>query len=262
MTVPAHFPHHLGLIVAASLGLSGCAGVERNWPFPIVHVEDDAAVCRLLAERAQGPRSLYAVLSMAFELPQHSGVAEAVVRYEAPGRLRFIAFKDLLVTSRDIFDLVLLPDHFELRFEGDKGPERFSGRASELGQAQPGFRAFGILREALFLPGRLAANVLPRVLREPERMVVRGRSESGHELEWEIDPATLGVRRGRARLGQATIEVEYLSYRRVADAYFPEAFELRDAEHSVLVTGRLEELELDPTWTGADFEFEAEPGAN
>lgn len=252
----------LALAAAASLVCGdGCARLrplERRWPFPVIEDAGDAAVLRVLAERSRGPRSLYALLTLAFDLPQASGVAEAVVRYQAPGRIRIIAFKDILGSSRGIFDLALGPESFDLRFDGPDGKVRTAGPLDDLARAQPGFRAFGVFREAMFLPGRLPAAGAAELVRSPQSLLVRQAGAPGTGVEWELDPETLGVRRGRARAGDAVVEIEYLSYRRTGDHFFPDAFELRDPAHEVLVEGRLEEVELDPEWTEADFELEEE----
>jgi len=251
-------PRRLRVLLLLCAGLAGCCSrsTERRWPFPRVPGGGDSEVLRILRERSEGPQSLYAVLRMAFDLPGRSGVAEAVVRYEAPGRIRLIAYKDLLVSSRGIFDLVITPERFALRFEGDDGPVIDSGPLDKLGSAHPGFGAFGHFREALFLPGRCPAGTAPQVARQDGAILVRARTPSGQEVEWELDHDTLGVTRARSRIGAATVEAQYMSYCIVDGIYLPEAFDLRDPEHGVHVEGRLLEIELNPDWSPEDFELE------
>ncbi|HVR76180.1 MAG TPA: hypothetical protein VMT52_17755, partial [Planctomycetota bacterium] len=187
--------------VLVFLLLAGCRAPERHWPFPPVPAAlSDAEVLATIESRVSGVRSLYAVLTMSFEIQGgRGGVMDAVVRYEHPGRIRMTAFKDLLISSRGIFDLVLDQGRFffdGIDFEGDGGPKYEEGDVADLARLQPGFRAMAGLREAMFLPGLVGADRPPSVLRRQGEIVVLTSSPTGHPLEWTLDPATLGVTRG------------------------------------------------------------------
>ncbi len=239
------------------LAMCGCGGPELRWPFPNIDSSSDEVVIRTLRDRVADVRTLYGVLSMSFDLPERSGVAEAVVRYKKPGTLRMSAYKDLLVMSRDVFDLCISPDRFELRLEGDDGTERQSGPADDLARLYPGFRAIGALREAMFLPGICDAGSSPRIRRGDGSIHVQTLAQSNAIVEYELDPATMGVRRTRLSLRGAMITVEYTSYRVVEGRYLPERFELRDPEMHVQISGVVSEIELNPSFGPQDFQIDA-----
>ena len=154
------------------------------------------------------------------------------------------AFKDALVTSRDVFDLVLTPERYLLVLEGEEGPERHHGPAQELTQQLPGFRSFEVLREAMFLPGLLASAPPPWVVRSGSHLQVRSRTPSGFEVRWQLDKRTLGVEKARVAISEDLITVSYVDYREVDGRFFPETFELRDPGAGVTVRGVLDELEV------------------
>ncbi len=236
--------------------LGGCGAPEARWPFPIVERRDPEAVLNVLRERTGDVRMLYAVLSMSFEMPERSGVAAAVVSYAWPGTMRMTAFKDTIVTSRGIFDILLTPDRYEAVLVGEAGPERSSGRAEDLGKLHPAFRALGAFREAVFLPGLLDRGAAPRVFRDKGRVVVTTLTPAGFLVDWELDDLTFGVRRARAIVSGSEITVEYPSYREVDGRFFPERFELRDRGSHAAFAGVLEELEVNPELGEESFRLE------
>jgi outer membrane lipoprotein-sorting protein len=229
----------LGLVL-----LPGCRGGERKWPFPEVESGSGDVIIARLAERTDGVRSLYAVLSMSFESKEQSAVVEAVVHYAWPGRIRMTAFKDTLVSSRDVFDLVLTPQRYFMILEGEDGPERHSGPARELSQRLPGFRAFEVLREALFLPGLLTGDDAGAIVRSDTALHVRTLTPSGLDVRWQLDKKTLGVEQAQVAISQDFITVIYVDYREVDGRFFPETFELRDPGAGVWVRGVLQDLEI------------------
>ena len=107
----------------------------------------------------------------------------------------------------------------------------------------------------MFLPGRIPAGA-PAVVERANGIAVRARVSSGHEVEWFLDPGTLGVESARLRLGGSAepITVEYPSYRLVSGVYIPEAFRLVDPGEGVEVQGVLEDLELNPVLEPSVFE--------
>lgn len=241
--------------------LGGCRAPERHWPFPPVPAAlSDAEVLATIESRVSGVRSLYAVLAMSFDIKGgRGGVMDAVVRYEHPGRIRMTAFKDLLISSRGIFDLVLDQGRFffdGIDFEGDGGPKYEEGDVAELARLQPGFRAMAGLGEAMFLPGLIGPDRQARVLRRPEGIAVLTSSPTGHPLEWTLDPATLGVTRGILEVPGGRATVTYESYRVVDGVYVPEQFALDDPGAGVRVSGILEELEANPELEEDDFRLE------
>lgn len=243
------------LLVLAAFA-ARCGAPPRRWPFPEVGAIGDEGVLAVLRERTDGVESVYAELSMSFEGLERSAVATAVVRYEAPGKIRMTAFKDLFVSARGIFDLLLVPGGFVIEVEGEDGPERRAGGEGDLSALPRGFRALAALREAMFLPGRIPAGAPATVERAGGGVAVRAKVSSGHEVEWSLEPRTLGIEAARLHLPGAAepITVEYSSYRLAGGVYIPEAFTLVDPGEGVVVTGVLEDLELNPALEPSDFD--------
>jgi hypothetical protein len=237
-------------LIPIILALAGCrAEPVLRWPFPAVEAPDDRAVLSTLRERTRPPQNLYAELTMSFQSAEREGVFDAVVRYVRPGRLRMTGFRGLLLSTREVFDLVLDGERCELSLEdqdGGGGERRFSGSVSELGQVHPGFRAFSVLREGLFLPGTLPDGEA-RVERSPRELKVECRGPGGAEVTWRLDPPTLGIRSAEVLPAgsRAPIALRFTSYREVGGRYFPERFELSDDGAGVRIEGVLREIELD-----------------
>jgi len=234
-----------GLLLTVFL-VTACRAEEHRWPFPKVAAGDDAAVAAVLAERTAGVDSLYALLSMSFESRERETVLEAVVSYKRPGRIRCSAFKDVVVSTRDAFDLLLTPDTCALVSREPARTESFVGSAAELELRYPGFRGLMALREAVFLPGLLAAAPPPRISRQRGRLRVDTVSPSGSPLVWYLDRATLGVEKAEVMVAGQRIEVAYRAHVERDGRFFPAAFELRDPWAGVTVSGVLEDLEVNP----------------
>ena len=156
------------------------------------------------------------------------------------------AFKDALVASRDVFDLVLTPQRYFMILEGESGLERHEGPRRELPERRPGFRAFEAFGEAMFLPGLLASAPPARIVRSGTSLQAISLTPSGYEVCWELEKKTLGVEKAQVVISGDLITVIYMDYREVDGHFFPETFELSDPETGVSVRGVLEELELNP----------------
>lgn len=239
----------------------------RSWPFPPAVGEDDGAVLATLRRRTEAPRSLYAELAMSFEGAGQNGVFDVVASYRRPGWLRLTAFRDLLVSTRDIFDLVLTPERFAMVIEGGEsaeGAKRSAGAAGELGSAHRGFLAFAALREKLFLPGLLTEGESAEVERREGRIFVRARMRGGAEVTWRLEPSTLGIEAAELRVdGEAEpIRIEYSSYREVEGTFLPERFELDDRGGGVVIRGVLKDVEMDPELEDGVFRLPEDGGGS
>lgn len=243
-------------VLPAVLLLVGCGTQERRWPFPLTAAASDAEVVAVLGARVRGVRALYAECAMSFDFPQGSGVASSVVRYRSPGTIRMTTFKDLFVTSEDLFDLVLTPERFDLKLRTDQGLERHGGALEDLAAYNAGFRAMGALREAMFLPGLCDPGAPPQVSRTAGAIHVRTLTPTGATVEWDLEPRTLGVRRARLELKGGAATIEYPSYSVVEGRYLPERFELRDPSVQCALEGVVEELEINPDLTAEELRID------
>ncbi len=235
--------------------LSSCRSLEaRRWPFPEVDAEVTAAAQRgdagpvlaVLRNRVAGIESLYAELTMASEGGERRGVFDTIVYYHAPHSLRITAFRDLLVSTRDVFDLALSENRYVLRL--DEGEERVHrGATSDLGSVGEGFDVFQLLGERVFLPG-LVSDSESTMLEARDDGVSVTVSLAAGEVTWKADARTLGIRTATVKGtdGAARVEIEYLSYRRVGDVYLPERFRLVETSGGFSLYGLLRYVEVNP----------------
>jgi hypothetical protein len=201
---------------------------------------------------------------MSFEGGEESGVFDVVVLYRDGGELRMTAFRDLVVSTREIFDLVLTPERFSMTIEEPDGRSRTEGPAARLGVVHAGFRSFAALREALFLPGRAGEGRAAEVMMEEDKVVVVAPTPGGGAVgRWELEPATLGVERAEVRLEgeEGVISVKYPSYVEIDGTFLPAGFELEDPGARVSILGVVRELELNPALDDEAFLPAAEEGA-
>ena len=236
--------------------LSSCRSPEeRNWPFPEVDVEvvaaarrgDPAPAIAVFQGRVAGIESLYAELTMTIEGGERSGVFDTVVYYQAPHQLRITAFRDLLVATRDVFDLVLSESSYVLRLDDDGEEQVHRGAVSDLGAAHEGFEVFQLLRERIFLPGIVFAGESVRSEAQDDVLSVTVSTASG-EVTWVADARTLGIRTATARGPdrELRVEIEYLSHRHVDDVYLPERFRLVEVASGLSLSGWLRHVEVNP----------------
>lgn len=239
--------------------LLACAGPPALPEGPRRTPEETLAALRA---RGQQVHSLYGVIEIAYDGPDRRGTFDAIVHWEAPGRLRLTAYKDLLVVAPDVFDLLLTPEEWALAARPD-GPQdevraRRRGRRADLPAAEPRFAAVHWVGEGLFLPG--AVSGLAEVLEDGERQRVRTRLSSGAEAEWLIDPRTLAISEGTVTGGDGRwIGLRFSGWRAdEAEAgpggvLFPEQVELSDPAGQTRMTIRLREHELNPALDPAVF---------
>ena len=235
----------VGLVLTLFLA-SSCT--STNWPFP--EVEPGESPEEVLARRTRLPKSLYAELTMSIDSPDRSGVFESVVQFVPARGLRMSAFKDVIVSTRPIFDLVIEDDSFHLAFWGeDDRVEIRSGGSAEAMELDPAFAAIYALGPGLFLPGRNVGAAARSVERSEDRrtILLGGR--------WVLDAETFGVRRAVIRSrGHSKVEVDYTSYRRVGERFFPERIRISAEEGGLVIEGTLDDLELDVDPDELDFE--------
>lgn len=186
-----------------------------------------------------------AVVAMVYESPEREGTFDAVVLYEAPRRLRLQAFKDLIVDSKDLFDLLLRPEGYAFSHDFEETPLRVQGALKDFPGAHARFSGIYWAGEALFLPGAAQAGAPIEVTGHLATGVrVETRLASGLRAEWDLDPTTLRPLRGVVHAPQRLIHLEYLDYEGRGGALdFPEEVRFRDGPTRIQV--RLSDLEVD-----------------
>ena len=238
---------------------SGCQTTpELSWPFPRVEARDEAEILRIVEERSRLPASAYAEITMSFQSEKRGGVADTVVQVLPGSVLRMTAIKDLVITTRPIFDIVVRANRFELHLWPWKKPaERHAGRIDELAGIHEALFAFAVLRERIFAPGRRLDGSERSVRISDERVLLEDRGEGGFDLSWVLDRDTLGVERVviRSPGRSGAVIFDFTSYLEVDGTFIPSAFRVKGGEKGFRVEGVLEDIELDLDPSELDFEL-------
>lgn len=233
--------------------LAGCAAPPSVFP-QLEQPLSDARVLELLAARTALP-GYAGVVSMDYEDPEVQGSLEAVVNWR-PEHLRVTAFKGLVVTDYDVFDLLLVPAGYALRYLDDAREDALvRGTLAEFTESRPRQAGFYWVGEALLLPGRTVGEAEVR-RPDDERLEVAGTLSSGARVVFELEPATLEVHRARIEVPgeRRAIELRYADYVREGEAFLPRATTLEDPSFQVRVEFALDEGE--PTAEFADYVFD------
>ena len=242
------------LLLSLTLAVVGCAGEAPVFP-DLGGDLSDAEVVHTLRARTELD-SFYAVLSIDFESPERDGTFDVVMHYQAPASFRFTAFKDLIVSIHDLFDLVITPERFALRYTPDGEDEMrvFRGPAEDLPAQHPRFRGFCWAAHAFFLPGVLGETV--RVQGVFEREVLT-RLANGVPVRWVLDPDTLEVRSAvLAPAPGVTLRLSYSDYERAGDRFFPRWVTFKDPSAKTSITARPSEYEVNPALDAGTFELD------
>jgi len=216
-----------------------------------------------LRSRTDAVRSLQAVLSITYESSEFEGTFSAVCNYQAPRRMRITAFKDIVIGTRPIFDMLFTEKEYAIDVAEMKGTKAVHdlGKLKDFPAKHPRFASFYWAGEAIFLPGllspdasvafpyRSAPNDATR--RDPWRETVKGKLPTGAEILWYLDTRRLEILWGYLTAEPATDSiVSYSAYRADQGAFIPTRVILCDGP-KMTVTCKVEDLEvnipLDPS---------------
>jgi hypothetical protein len=231
------------LFLLIPLSLAGCLSSGPD-NFPRTEATT-AEIVSSIRGRNASVRSLSAVVAMVYEGPDREGTFDAVVLFQAPRKLRLQAFKDLVVDSKDLFDLILSPEGYAFRHEFEDDTVEDKGALEAFPEAHGRFSGIYWAGKALFVPGAAASDAPVEVTGHLATGVrVETRLESGLRAEWDLDPKTLRPLRGVVHAPNRLIHLEYLDYEgRGGPADVPEEVRFRDGPTQIQV--RLADLELD-----------------
>jgi hypothetical protein len=191
-------------------------------------------VAQAVLQANQPPAALAAELAMRYRDAEHDLAFEAALAYRAPDRLRLIAYRDMVVELRPIFDLLLHGERYRLTITDEQGIEQhYAGAASELHRHHPRMAAFSWAREALFAPG---VGAQPPVIPEAQgAWSVGGQLASGARARYHIAPDGLVVAAELLAPGGERYRIQYAGRREG----LPLRVELYDAMHGATTTARL-----------------------
>ncbi|MGE0707586.1 MAG: hypothetical protein AB7N76_10410 [Planctomycetota bacterium] len=204
------------LLAAALLCSCACAGTGAEGDGAAGGpTRSDEEVVAALRERSARLRALEAVIAMTYDDGARSGTCDAVFLYRAPRELRLQAYKDLVVSDRQLFDLLLTPGGYALDTSFEDPPVHARGPLARFPAEHPFLAGVYWAGEALFLPGAAAPGAEIRVLaRRPDAIRVETRLASGARAEWDLDPTTLRVARGFVDAPPLRVQLGYSDYGR------------------------------------------------
>lgn len=192
-------------------------------PFPVLGTLAPAARAQVVQTRATGVQTLTATLAVSYTVGKQRGTFDMVVNYAAPDVLRFTAFKDTLLRTQILFDLLLTRETYHFYIHDDAGERTQQGMVGQFAYAYPTFRTFFLLGEAFFLPGFDARGQPPKINATGTRLTTTLRS--GVSARWFARADTLAITQAcflwQTEEGTIRLGLHYQDYRQVGTYYTP-----------------------------------------
>jgi hypothetical protein len=210
-----------------------------------------------------GLKTLAAVLAMTFTGGKQHDTFDMIVNYNATGKMRFTAFKDVGFNTRPIFDLLFAGARYRLETHDEAGMHTYQGSMAQFAQNHPPFRAFLIVGEAFFLPG-FDGRGNPPALSNVAASRFTTRLTSGATAQWFARPDTLEITRARIEeredsQGTTALLLQYGDYRQVETYYLPGRVILRDARLGSTTQALLKQVEVNMPLAPGIFDLPATP---
>jgi hypothetical protein len=232
---------------AVFLTLTACASLPSTSLFPTLSASSQAEKAQIIRSRTTGLRTLTAVLMVAFSGRERQGTFEMVVNYNASGKMRFTAFKDLMLSSRPIFDLIFARERYILAIHDTAGARMRQGNVAQFVQDNPEFRAFLVVGEAFFLPG-FDGFGKPPVFKNTAASQFTTRLKSGFKAQWFAKPDTLEITKARldgdGEQEPVSFLLEYSDYRRIEAYYIPGRVTLIDPHRGFITRTLIQQVEI------------------
>lgn len=194
-----------------------------------------------------GLRTLAAVLSVTFSNPRRRDTFDMIVNYDAAGKTRYTAFKNLILGTQPIFDLLFVGEQYHLTTHDTDRPHRHRGRTSQFAMEHPGLRVFALVGEAFFLPGYDAWGQTPVALNAAGTRFA-SRLKSGLTAIWftrlnslEITGAQLA---GELESAPLSFQLTYGDYRRIAAYNIPAQVTLVDPDQGLTTRAWVKQIEI------------------
>jgi len=233
---------------AVCLMLTACASSSSRSPFPPLGTLSQAEKAQVIGSRTMGLKTLAAVLAMTFTGGTQHDIFDMIVNYDATGKMRFTAFKDLGFNTRPIFDLLFAGERYRLETHDEAGGHTHQGSVAQFAHNHAPFRAFLIVGEAFFLPG-FDGRGNPPVFSNATASRFTTRLKSGATAQWFARPDTLEITRARiegGEDGQSTTAflLRYNDYRQIEAYYLPGRVTLLDARLGSTTRALLKQVEV------------------
>jgi hypothetical protein len=164
------------------------------------------------------------------------------VNYDASGRMRFTAFKDVGLSTSPIFDLLFAGERYSLELHDAPETRIHQGEVTQFVHEQPAFSAFLVIGEAFFLPG-FDGRSNPPVFTSTAVHRFTTRLRSGATAQWFARPETLEITRAHIT-GPMSFDIQYSDYRRVESYYLPGRVTLVAPRLHVTTQALLKQVEI------------------
>lgn len=256
-------PARIHLLAAGILMLSLTTCTPQSAPpaTPVVTNQVTAAKARRIQARTTGLHTLAAVLTVAFSNPDRRDTFDLIVNYDATGKTRYTAFKDLLLSTRPIFDLVFIDQQYHLTTHDAGHTRRDQGQITQFAIEHPSMRVFALVGEAFFLPGYDAAGRLPMAL-NADGTRFSSRLKSGLKAVWstrlnslEISSAQLD---GKIDSTPVSLQLTYRDYRNVATYAVPAQVTLIDPYLGLTTRAWVKQIDINIPLAPGVFELSTE----
>jgi hypothetical protein len=182
--------------------------------------------------------------------PARQGTFSLIVQYDARGKMRFTAFKETLLGSQTIFDLLLDGAVYYLTLSATEATEQHQGSLRHFMRDHPEFRAFPVLREAFFLPGFDARGRLPTFVPTTASQFTT-QLTSGATAHWFLKQTTLEITHAQVDWESpeepphhVSFNLRYGDYRHIQPYYIPGRLTLIDRQQGVTVVGFVRQIEI------------------
>ena len=201
---------------------------------------------QVIQSRTTGVQTLTARLAVSYTIGKQRGTFDMVVNYAAPGILRFTAFKDTLLSTQILFDLLLTAETYHVYIHDDAGERTQQGMVQQFAHAYPTFRAFFLLGEAFFLPGFDSQGQPPQFNATGTRLTTRLRS--GVSARWFARADTLEIAQAcflwQTEEGALPLGLRYQDYRQVGTYYIPYRVTVLDRRLGFTAQSVVKEVEI------------------
>lgn len=229
------------------LTLTACVSLPSTSPFPCFGPLSHAEKAQIIQSRTTDLRTLAAVVAMSVSGKIKLGAFEMIVNYDASGKMRFTALKDLLISTRPIFDLIFADERYRLTIHENVRSHTGQDMVLRFVRDNPEFRAFLLLGEAFFLPG-FDGRGNPPVFRNTATSRFTTQLRSGAKAQWFAKPETLEVTKARitwkGEHGPVSFRLWYSDYRKIGAYYIPGRVTLKDRQLGITSQALLKQIEI------------------
>lgn len=251
---------HILAVGILLFSLTTCAPLSPPSATLAVTTPHASAKARRIQAGTTGLNTLVAVLSVAFSNPSRRDTFDMIVNYDAAGKTRYTAFKDLMLSTQPIFDLMLTNQQYRLITHDAGHTTQRQGPIAQFALAHPGMRVFALVGEAFFLPGYDALGQPPVALNAAGTQF-SSRLKSGLQAIWSARADSLEIigaqLDGKIASTSVSLQLTYADYRSVAAYAIPARVTLIDPQLGLTTRARVKQIEINTPLAPGVFDLSA-----